>query len=377
MKISRRNFLGRGAAGAAALGVGVPLLAACGSDSDDDAESSDTDSASDASSDTAAAEEAPTEEAASADFGTLSLQFSWLNSMSFGPEYQWDANGHALANGFSSTELIVGGPSVPVVPVLLSGQARFGRAEVDGLAAAIQEGAGVKVVAVGYQKSPYTVMSRTETALSAPGDLMGKKIAVDDNNVTLLTNLLVANGLAANDVEMIPANYDISLLSSDQVDGYLAYIPDEPISLQLEGLGITRLDVEDFGLPTVGGMYITTDELIANERDMVAAAIRTFLLGTQDFVSKKTEAIDLTVAAMGADAPGADYNDLSYDSYRELIVAGEAESLGLLNISTARQDEVMATLALSEVEMVPSEMFDLSILEEVLAEDPSLGEFTA
>lgn len=358
MEISRRQFLGRGAAGLAALGLGAPLLAACG-DSDD----SGSDAAAGA--------------AETTDLGVLSLQFSWLNSMSFGPEYQWDANGHALSSGFSGTELIVGGPSVPVVPVLLSGQARFGRAEVDGLAAAIQEGAGVKVVAVGYQKSPYTVMSRTEAALSSPTDLSGKKIAVDDNNVTLLTNLLVANEIEPTDVEFVPANYDISLLSSDQVDGYLAYIPDEPISLQLQGLGITRLDVEDFGLPTVGGMYITTDELIADEPELVAAGIRTFLLGTQDFVGKKDEAIDLTVAAMGADAPSAEYNDLSYDSYRELIVAGEAAELGLLNISDARQDEVMATLALSGVEMEPSDMFDLSILQEVLAAEPELGEFTA
>lgn len=367
MTLTRRNFLGRGAAGAAALGFGAPLLAACGSDAD---ESSPTTAG---SSDGTAA---PSSDAApsAADFGELSLQFSWLHSLSFGPDYLWDANGYAPANGFSGTNLIVGGPSVPAVPVLLSGQARFARGEVDALAAAIKEGAGVKVIGVGYGKSPYTVVSPADSAFTSASDLAGKKIAVDDNNITLLTNLLTANEMAASDVEMIPANYDISLLSSGQVDGYLGYIPDEPISLELGGLSLQRLDVEDFGLPTVGGMYITTDELIANEPDMVAAALRTFLQGTQDFVSKKTEAIDLTVAAMGADAPGDDYNDLSYDSYRELTVAGEAPSLGLLNISDERQAEVMATLALSGVEMEPSEMFDLSILQELLAAEPELGE---
>ncbi|MEM9132301.1 MAG: ABC transporter substrate-binding protein [Actinomycetota bacterium] len=352
MTLSRRAFLTRSAMGAAALGLGAPLLQACGSDD----------------------EESSASVAEGTDYGALSIQFSWLHSLSFGPDYLWDANEHAQANGFTGTELIVGGPSVPIVPVLLSGQARFGRAEVDGLAAAIQEGAEVKVVGVGYQQSPYTVMSRSDTALSSPGDLMGKQIAVDENNVTLLTNLLVANGMAAEDVEMVPANYDISLLASEQVDGYVAYIPDEPISLELQGIEVTRLDVEDFGLPTVGGLYITTDELIANDRDMVAAALRTFVLGTQDFAADKSQAIDLAVTAMGADAPGEDYNDLSYDNYLALTVGGEAGSLGLLNISEERQAEVMATLALSGVEMEPSEMFDLSILQEVLDEDPALKE---
>lgn len=352
MALTRRAFLTRGAMGAAALGLGAPLLQACGSDDE-------------ASTGTASGD---------ADYGSLSMQFSWLHSLSFGPDYLWEANEHAQANGFSETELIVGGPSVPIVPVLLSGQARFGRAEVDGLAAAIQEGAGVKVIGVGYQQSPYTVMSRSESALAAPGDLLGKRIAVDENNVTLLTNLLSANDLSIDDVEVVPANYDISLLASEQVDGYVAYIPDEPISLELQGLGITRLDVEDFGLPTVGGLYITTDELIADERDMVAAALRTFIAGTQDFAGDKTQAINLAVEAMGADAPGDDYNDLSYDSYLALTVGGEAGSLGLLNISEDRQAEVMATLALSGVEMEPSEMFDMSILQEVLDDDPSLKE---
>ncbi len=354
MVLSRRTFLRNGAQGALAIGLGVPLLQACGSD-DETSVSSGT--------------------ASDADLGTLSLQFSWLHSLSFGPDYLWESNGHAEANGFSDAELVVGGPSVPVVPVLLSGRARFGLAEVDGLAAAIQEGAGVKVVAVKYQQSPYTVMSLTSSALTEPGDLMGKRIAVDDNNVTLLTNLLVANGLTESDVEMVPANYDISLLASEQVDGYLAYIPDEPISLQLQDLDISRLDVEDFGLPTVGGLYVTTDEAIAEERDMVAAALRTFLLGVQDFAGSADQAIELSVDAMGPDAPPDErYNELSYESYRQLTVGGEASSLGLLNISEDRQSEVMATLALSGVDMAPAEMFDLSILQEVLDDEPELTE---
>ncbi|MEM9566409.1 MAG: ABC transporter substrate-binding protein [Actinomycetota bacterium] len=352
MTLSRRAFLTRGAMGAAALGLGAPLLQACGSDD----------------------EESTGAVADGTDYGSLSIQFSWLHSLSFGPDYLWDANEHATTNGFSATELIVGGPSVPIVPVLLSGQARFGRAEVDGLAAAIQEGAGVKVVGVGYQQSPYTVMSRSESALASPADLMGKRIAVDENNVTLLGNLLTANAMSVDDIEMVPANYDISLLASEQVDGYVAYIPDEPISLELQGIDVTRLDVEDFGLPTVGGLYITTDELIADEREMVAAALRTFIAGTQDFAADKAAAIDLAVEAMGADAPGDDYNDLSYENYLALTVGGEAASLGLLNISEDRQAEVMATLALSGVEMEPSEMFDMSILQEVLDDDPALME---
>jgi ABC-type nitrate/sulfonate/bicarbonate transport system substrate-binding protein len=354
MQVSRRRFLGTGGATLGLVAIAPSLLAACGS--------SESDGASGSAGDTA-------------DLGTLSFQLGWLNSLSYAPDYLWKARKYDIDEGFAGNDLLVGGPSVPAVPVVLSGKSRFGQSEPDAFASAVLEGAAVKIIGAKYQTSPYTVMSLTSTPISEASDLKGKTIAVDDNNITLLNNLLLANDLTPADITTVPANYDISLLSSGQVDGYVAYIPDEPISVQLMGNDVTRLDVEDFGLPSVGGLYFVTDEMISNERDAVAAGLRTFIRGIQAYLTDPDEAVELTNEAMGADAPSdPEYNPLSYEAYKELMIGGEVAETGLMMLTEEHQQSVIDTLALSGVDIEASQMFDLSILEEVLADDPALKE---
>ena len=295
MYLSRRRFIGTAGAAAGLAAVSpVFVLSGCGSSKDGSASASTTGAT--AGSTAAAA-------AATPDLGTLSLQLNWLNGLLFAPEYLIRAKGYDRQAGFTGNDLLVGGPSVPSVPVVLSGKARFGIEEPDSFAAALAEGASLKIIGVKYQTSPYTVISLASAPLTEPAQLKGKKIAVDDNNVTLLTNLLVANGLTADSVTMVPANFDVSLLSSGQVDGYVAYIPDEPVSLKIQGNDVVRLDVQDFGLASIGGLYFTTQKRIDTERAAVTAALRTFVRGAQAYLADAVGAIKLTNETMGADAP--------------------------------------------------------------------------
>jgi hypothetical protein len=101
--------------------------------------------------------------------------------------------------------------------------------------------------------------------------------------------------------------------------------------------------------------------------------LRTVVRGVQAFLTDPEEAIRLTEEAMGEDTPeDPEYMTLGYDAYKALQLGGDVEANGLLTITEEHQEAVVATLALSGVEVEPSQLFDLSILEEVYADDPAL-----
>src|SRR5882672_5552803 len=99
MSLDRRTLLRRGAIGGAGAmllaGGGMSaLLAACGSSSKSPAASGTTTGS------------------GKPDYGELAFQLSWIKNVEFGGEYIADTKGYYKAAGFSSVNLISGGPTV-------------------------------------------------------------------------------------------------------------------------------------------------------------------------------------------------------------------------------------------------------------------------
>src|SRR5882724_13070167 len=104
--MDRRAFLRTSAWGAAGIAVigGGGLLAACGDDNKKKSSSSSK----------------------KTDLGTLAFQLSWVKNVEFAAEYLADSNGYYAAEGFSTVNLLAGGPNVQQDSVVGSGKAFIG-----------------------------------------------------------------------------------------------------------------------------------------------------------------------------------------------------------------------------------------------------------
>ncbi|WP_347056944.1 ABC transporter substrate-binding protein [Blastococcus sp. HT6-30] len=311
------------------------------------------------------------------DLGALTLQLSWIKNAEFAGEYFADVNGHYTEAGFSDVTMDPG-PG-PIETLVASGEADFGLSNAVATAQVVaEEDAPLKIVGTKFQKNPFTILSLADGGnIATPEDLVGKRIGVQaGGNETLFDALLEVNGIDPAQVEKVPVEYDPAPLIDGEVDGFLAYLTNESITVQDAGYEVTNLPFADNGLPFVAESIITTEEMIADEPEKVKAFLEAEIRGWQDYLRDPEEGARLAVEEYGA--------DLGLDMAKEieqaevqstLIVTPDVESNGLLTITDELIEQNLATLAAAGIDLTDAgDLFDLSLLDELLAEKPELVE---
>jgi ABC-type nitrate/sulfonate/bicarbonate transport system substrate-binding protein len=350
--IDRRTLLVNGiraAAGLAVLGTASPLLAACGGD-DKAATASGT-----------------------KDFGALNYQLSWIKNVEFAGQYIADTNGYYKAAGFSSVNLMAGGPNVSQDSVVAAGKALVGISSPDITAAAILKGAPLVVLGAQYQKNPFCIMSLADKPITTPQEMIGKKIGVQATNEPVWAAFLKANNLDPSKITKVPAQFDPSPLVSKEVDGWFSFFTNEPNLLKTKGVDTAVMLLNDFGYPMVSEIYVARKDSVAKDRDKVKAMLIGDIKGWTQSVKDPALSAKLAATVYGKDL-GLDEAEQVLESTAQSTVVSTADTKanGLFTITDELVDETIKTLALGGVNITKEQLFDLSVIKEVYAADPSL-----
>ncbi|KQT90726.1 ABC transporter substrate-binding protein [Marmoricola sp. Leaf446] len=356
LRPSPRSGRGRRRAATGLLAAGALVLSACGSS--DSGEASASGSGGDA------------------DLGDLTVQLSWIKNAEFAGEFFADSKGYYADAGFSEVSLDPG-PG-PIETLVATGDADFGLSNAVATAQVVaEEEAPLKIVGTKFQKNPFTILSLKDGAdISSPQDLVGKKIGVQaGGNETLFDALLEVNDIDPDDVTKVPVEYDPSPLVDGEVDGFLAYLTNESITVSMDGNEVSNLPFADNGLPFVAESVITTDQMIAEEPEKVKAFLEAEIRGWQDALADPDAGAKLAVEDYGKDL------DLDMEKETEqaevqsgLIVTPEVEDNGLFTISDDLVAANMTTLEAAGIDVEADQLFDLSLLTELLEDKPELTE---
>lgn len=309
------------------------------------------------------------------DYGDITVQLSWIKNAEFAGEFMADANGYYSDAGFSGVKLEAGPGATE--SLVLSGGADFGLTNAVTVAQVVaEEQAPIKIIGTTYQKNPFTILSLADGGnILTPDDLIGKKIGVQaGGNETLFDALLAANGIDSDEVTKVPVEYDPSPLVNGDVDGFLAYVTNESIIVESQGYPVSNLLFADNGLPFVAESIIATDETISTEPDLVKAFLKAEILGWTDACADLEEGARLAVEEYGSDL------DLELDKEIEqntiqcesLITTDETDANGLFTISDELLAQNMETLAAAGIDVEQDDVFDLSLLGELLDDEPDL-----
>lgn len=356
--LNRRAFLGRSltaGAGLAVLGAGGgTLLSACGSDSKS---SSSTGSSTGG---------APS-------FGTLDYQLSWIKNVEFAGQYIADTNGYYKDGGFSGVNLMAGGPTVQQDAVVASGKALLGVGTPDITAPAILKGAPLKIIAVLFQKNPFCVMSLASKPIATPQDMVGKSIGVQAVNEPVWNSFLKANNLQDANIKKVPVQFDPQPLVAGEVDGWFSFITNEPNLLKVQGVDTTTFLLNDFNYPLVSQTYMATTDTIKNKTDQLKAVLKADIMGWQASIKDPALGAQLTVDNYGKDLGlTVEEQTLESKSQNELIVTADTKANGIMTATQTLLEETIATLALGGTTIAMDELFDLSLIDAVYSENPSL-----
>jgi ABC-type nitrate/sulfonate/bicarbonate transport system substrate-binding protein len=374
--IDRRTLLRRGLQ-ASGLVMTLPILEACGSSSKTNAAATSPAATSGASA-TAGAPAASTSATATAaavkDLGTLDYRLAWIKNVEFAGSYIADSKGYYKAEGFSKVNLIAGGPTATAAETdVVTKKAFVALSSPDRTAAAIKAGAKVKIVGTQYQKNPFAVMSMAAKPILTPQDMIGKRIGVQAANEAVWEAFLKANKIDPSKITKVPAGFDPTVLTKGGYDGWFSYITNEPNVLTLAGFKVTTFLLADHNYPLVGESYVVTEDSIANERDKIKAMFIADIKGWTE--SNKDPAAGAALAAtVYGKGLGLTTTEQTLESKSQNLLINNADTAknGIFTMTPALIAANVKTLTYAGYTVTADQLFDMSIIDEVYKENPTL-----
>jgi ABC-type nitrate/sulfonate/bicarbonate transport system substrate-binding protein len=351
--LDRREFL-RYAALTGFAASGAALVAACGGS---DSSSSSGGNASDGSK-----------------FGSVAVQLSWIKNIEFAGEYFALEKGYYKDAGFSNVDLVAGGAAGTGVEAGLdTGKIWIGMSAPQLTAPAVLNGLPAKIVGATYQKNPFCIVSSAAKPINTPQDMVGRKIGVQDSNQLVFGALLDANGIDPKSITVVPAQFDPSPLANGEVDGWVSYVTNEPITLAAKGFPNHAMLFADFKLPLVGETFTVKQDTIDHQRDKLKAFLIAEIKGWRDAIADPAESARLAVQVYGKDQhlELAEQTDEA-KAQVGLVVSPDTKANGLFTITQALIDENISALKAAKLDISATDLFDVSIINEIYTEHPDL-----
>jgi ABC-type nitrate/sulfonate/bicarbonate transport system substrate-binding protein len=352
--IDRRAFL----RGAALLGGAVAfpsVLAACGND------------------DSKTATTPTTGGSKTPDYGKLSYQLSWIKNVEFAGEYIADTSGYYKDVGFTSVELLAGGPNVQQDAIVASGKALVGISAPDITSSAINQGAGIQVIGAQYQKNPFCVMSLASKPINTPQDMLGKKIGVQSVNEPVWNAFIETAGLDASKIDKVPVQFDPQPLVNGEVDGWFSFVTNEPNLLKVQGVDTVTFLLNDHGYTMCSEIMVVQTQSIKDDRDKLKALLVADIRGWRDQIKDPTISPKLVVENYGKDLGLTEAEQLlESKAENELIYTADAKANGLFTLTDELIADTIKTLGVAKIDMTAKKLFDMSLLKEVYEEHPEL-----
>ncbi|HEV7721106.1 MAG TPA: ABC transporter substrate-binding protein, partial [Iamia sp.] len=340
--------------GAVLLGVGPTLLSAC-SDDDDDKESTDTEGSG----------------GGGADFGELGIQLSWIKNIEFAGLYVADSKGYFADAGFSSVNLIAG-PGDAIAP-LVQGQVLYSFLGSETWAAAVaNDDAPIKIIGANFQENPFCILYLEEDPIAEPDAMKGKTIGVQTANEQIWQAFLADNGLeegtGPDQVNKVPVDFEPTPLENGEVQGFFAFLTNEPNILRTKGLEVGTLALQDYGITLYQQLYGVTEETLETKRDQLVAAMAAESRGWQEVIKDNQLAIDLTLEDYGKDLDlDPESQQLELEAQIELQQSDATDEKGLFYMSDEDIDRNISVLGELGFE-ISADLYTNEILDEIYAD---------
>ena len=195
----------------------------------------------------------------------------------------------------------------------------------------------VSIALIG-QRGQQAFAALADSGMATPADWAGRTVGFKGTPPPELYALMKAVGLEEDQVELINVGFDPRILSEGKIDVYPVYKSNEPWLLNSWGYDLTVWDPAEYGVPTLGLAYVTSDEILAEQPEMLTRFLAATLKGIQYAAEHPEEAAQIVLQYTG---PEADVAHQQYMLESELADAINEQGYGW---QTAEQWQAMADM---------------------------------
>jgi ABC-type nitrate/sulfonate/bicarbonate transport system substrate-binding protein len=160
---------------------------------------------------------------------------------------------------------------------------------------------GIPLVSIGLigQTGQQAFVALAESGMSDPSDWAGRSVGFKGTPPPDVFAILDAVGLTEDDVELINVGFDPRVLTEGQVDVYPVFKSNEPDLLERQGFEIVIWDAADYGIPTLGLTYVTTEDTVASDPEMLEDFMAAVIEGISYASANPESAIDIVMEYVG------------------------------------------------------------------------------
>ena len=225
----------------------------------------------------------------------VSLQLNWKHQFQFAGYYAAIERGYYRDAGFDVRVQEVQDGRDPIDAVI-SGAADYGVGASE-LALRRAQGQPVVVLAVILQHSPLVLIATGRSGASVH-ELAGKRVMLLPHETELIA-YLQQEQLPLDRFVVVPHSFDLNDLLKGKVDAVSGYSTDEPFLLKRAGAPYNLFSPRASGIDFYGDSLFTTQRLVHDHPDRVAAFTAASVRGWQYAMDHPEEIADLIVARYG------------------------------------------------------------------------------
>jgi NitT/TauT family transport system substrate-binding protein len=270
----------------------------------------------------------------------FTLVLNWVPEPEFGGFYAAQASGAFTSAGLNVT-LKPGGPGVPSLQMVATGQADAGITGADELLLARERGADVVPVFAVYQHNPQAIMTKAERGAQTIADVLAKGTLAIEPGLPYVKFLSRKFGFDKVQVTTYDGGIARFLIENDYAQQ--CYLTSEPLAAKRKGVATKVFPISDAGYDPYGAVVIVKRDTLEKDPQRVAAFVKAAQAGWAQYLANPSAAneamhklntsMDLETFAEAAEAQ------------KPLIETAETKANGLGSMSKARWNDLRETLA--------------------------------
>jgi ABC-type nitrate/sulfonate/bicarbonate transport system substrate-binding protein len=160
---------------------------------------------------------------------------------------------------------------------------------------------GLPLVSIALlgQRGQQAFAALASSGMTTPVDWEGHHVGYKGTPPPDLFALLRAAGADPDRIEFVNVGFDPRVLTEGQVDVYPVYKSNEPFLIENWGYELRLWDAADYGVPTLGLTYVTSDETLREQPETLTLFLRAALEGVEYAAAHPEEAVDIVIGYAG------------------------------------------------------------------------------